>query len=499
MNRRDTLGTDDMEIDLHAHFFNTRSLPIAGVMKHYAGRSRVTAWLLDRFTRWKAADDTSLDRAGDWGTRAGFAGSAPMAAAAPMSEDEAARWIASETPAQWLQSDDFDALFREELAARGPVAAAMAPLSAPTDIESRREQLRQMLSGPGFRAFSIGGAIGGALAFVTDLLRSEKELYEQLAASTRPEVGLFVYHMMDMQKPFGSDPDYHYARFVNRTRRLCQQSVTRGDGRGMVAFVAFDAYRPETIEIVRRALFEQSFVGVKFYPACGYRPDDNAHAERSPEHPDETDTLDERCRDLFEMCAAHDIPIMTHCSQGGMEVVPNRTGKNSNPAHWDRVFATYPDLRVCFGHAGGESDWFNEPGGESWLPKIIELCTTRKNVYLDFSHKEEFFDDVKRARFAARFAASMEAHDAAAYPLRTKVIYGSDYPMLLPGRQSRDAYYRRVHDLFEPGAPLYEFRREVFRDNALRFLNLRKFIDDRGDDLTASQREFLEKVLAPPA
>jgi predicted TIM-barrel fold metal-dependent hydrolase len=99
------------------------------------------------------------------------------------------------------------------------------------------------------------------------------------------------------------------------------------------------------VDILREALDDFGFLGLKLYPRLGYPPD----------HP----TL---MRQIYLMLVARNLPIMTHSSRGGVTergLVAPKADRFSAPQAWKAVWSDpdLTDLRVCLGHFGGQSDW----------------------------------------------------------------------------------------------------------------------------------------------
>jgi predicted TIM-barrel fold metal-dependent hydrolase len=303
---------------------------------------------------------------------------------------------------------------------------------------------------------------------------------------------------MDMEWPYEDEPVYGYSRAIRRVRRLCRQSGGR-----IVPFVAFDAYRPDSLRLVQDAVQHQSFVGVKFYAPSGYRPDTNTRTilARADVAPTE---LDRRCAALIEWCAGNDIPIMAHCTPQGMEVAPDQhSGFNAAPEFWEAWLAKLPDLRLCFAHAGGHGHWFpgvpdqkDRPPTFPWSTKIIELCTTNPNVYTDLSHMGDILGDEQAAFFARTLSEDLAANAGRPFSLSTKIVYGTDFPMPLPSGGWQH-YYRRMMDTIRGRPELAPLEAGIFRNNAVVFLGLGNFIDQRGGDLTPEQKRHLEGYRDP--
>jgi predicted TIM-barrel fold metal-dependent hydrolase len=493
-----------MHVDIHAHFFNTRYIPVAGV-----GRSRgippALARLIATGIRIATPDDDSLEHDGSWFAREPLASEFALTPAldphpAELTPSEAIdRFVATAPP--WLvRSNEFDEVVREANDARGLFAsAAVAPAGA--SEPQRRAWLQSYLRGdkallvaaPASASADDAGepGVGGYLAFLYNLTCREKTLVDHHQRHSAG-VGLFVHLMMDMEWPYQDAPSYDLPRSIRRIRRLCRQSGGR-----VIPFVAFDAYRPDSLRLVTDALVHQSFVGVKFYAPSGYRVDSNEQAVRARDDVPPAE-LDRRCAALVEFCATNDIPIMSHCTPQGMEVSPKRhSGFNADPEFWRDQLATHRTLRLCFAHAGGHGHWFpgatapgDTPPHYPWANAIIDLCTTYPNVYADLSHMGEALDDAGADALTQTLVSDFDATAEKAYPFSTKTMYGTDFPMPLP-LGGWTGYYEQILGSVRRNAALAPFEDAVFRRNAVAFLNLEAFVESRGSDLTPEQVRFL--------
>lgn len=71
-------------------------------------------------------------------------------------------------------------------------------------------------------------------------------------------------------------------------------------------------------------------------------------------------------------------------------------------------------------------------------------------------------------------------------------MYGSDYPMPLPGG-GWSKYYGRFLQTVRGNSDLAPLEDALFRENGKAFLGLRSFLELRGSDLTAEQIQALSR------
>lgn len=191
------------------------------------------------------------------------------------------------------------------------------------------------------------------------------------------------------------------------------------------------------------------FIGFKMYPPLGYRP------------------LDERLPYLeqyYAKCQADDIPILAHCSPGGMTTHElsyyieycenlnptsyNNYGASNNsmaqtdkttvkinngeiavnyfyenyvhPKAWRKVLERFPKLRLCLAHFGGD-EW-QKGVSSDWIKEIIALMEDFPHVYTDFS-----CHDIKNNGKAFAHILSYAKHS----PVYERLLFGTDWYMTL--------------------------------------------------------------------
>jgi hypothetical protein len=207
------------------------------------------------------------------------------------------------------------------------------------------------------------------------------------------------------------------------------------------------------------------FIGFKMYTPLGYKPLD----ERLPFLHDKLKDAD--C--FYARCEREGIPILTHCSPGGMltherefyiqydgkeprpetdEPMPAATKKQLftpetyflknyvHPRAWREVLIRYPKLKLCLAHFGGD-EW--EHGLKSdWITEIIALTKEYPNVYTDFSCWDL---DKQKESFAEVLSNKQYSH------LKDKILFGTDWYMtlLVLGGKSYKKFCEEFWEFFE--------------------------------------------------
>jgi predicted TIM-barrel fold metal-dependent hydrolase len=160
-------------------------------------------------------------------------------------------------------------------------------------------------------------------------------------------------------------------------------------------FFCVDPRRENIVELTKKFILEKGFAGIKLYPALGFYP------------------FDERLSPLWEWAAAESIPIMVHCSRSGPVYGRNMPDKSrrihpitgqpltarrkktyadyyTDPSNYEILFKTYPGIKICFAHFGGDRDCtvFYKEGGNTennWFNQIVRFLKDYPGAYADIS------------------------------------------------------------------------------------------------------------------
>lgn len=195
----------------------------------------------------------------------------------------------------------------------------------------------------------------------------------------------------------------------------------------LVPFASVDPLRQhDAIEQARRLAGERGVRGFKFHPSLqGFDPSDPGH------------------RPLWAALEEIGLPVVFHTGQTG--VGAGRRGafgirlRYSDPMLLDDVAADFPGIDVVLAHPS-----------VPWQDEAISIATHKTNVWIDLSGwSPKYFPD-----------ALVRALNG---PLRDRVLFGSDYPMISPDRWLRDFAALPVRDEVRPG---------ILKDNAARLLGL---------------------------
>lgn len=258
----------------------------------------------------------------------------------------------------------------------------------------------------------------------TGKLGSQKKIFERCLKSY-PEDTKFIILPMDMEYMGAGKVDRDYYEQIDELADLKKYHYPDN----IIPFFMVDPRRPEFLEMLKYAVEDKGFKGVKLYPPLGYFP------------------YDKRLDPVYEYCQEKNIPVITHCGPSGVyyqgkkkklkklltdgnpNIKPGRKGRKklchmfSHPNNYIPVIKKYPKLRICFAHFGSGVSWerYVKHGDEenSWLTIIKRMLLKYPNVYTDISftlNNRKFFPVLKNFLQYKR--------------LRSKILFGSDFYMV---------------------------------------------------------------------
>lgn len=272
-----------------------------------------------------------------------------------------------------------------------------------------------------------------------DSLSSCSETNANLLVKTWPEVDLFVPLMIDYEYWFANSIDNDLGDQIDT---VFEKVVLAHKGR-IHPFIPFDparelAYRKARINpdgqleknrpmtLVKDAIENKGFIGVKLYNSLGYRPLGNADPEVSlmrrriavrnnkMTYLFDGEEYDEALCDLYDYCVDNGVPITAHCVMNGIEAYPGASFDFGKAEFWEEVLKQdrYKKLRLNLAHFG----WNQAPGqgyagDESWAEKVCDLIVKYENVYADVSHHRVLTPKGRRS-FVDGYRQMQEKHSS---------------------------------------------------------------------------------------
>jgi uncharacterized protein len=119
---------------------------------------------------------------------------------------------------------------------------------------------------------------------------------------------------------------------------------------------------------------------------------------------------DRRFYPVFTACCEMKVPYCTQIGHTG-PLMPSEVGR---PIYLDQVALDFPELVIVGGHIG-----------YPWTEEAIAVVTKHENVYIDTSA-------YTAKRFPAPLVEYLRGHG------RTKVLFGTNYPMITPAKALAD-------------------------------------------------------------
>lgn len=530
-------------IDGHAHFFNLKYLPVETILNQFSGRAVPRAIALSVGKWLKKKTQSSFDQVDknfvltpSFSTQSvnELLGSEPLQKIQEMMltmENPFNITLDSITENLSLQADleDFQ---DEEINAGLEEFVLMNPENDPDLINPELEDMHQFMDiDPDmimkkkscfkkmldwvFNALDTVKELPNTIHYharwFTFMMNKEYDILMWLAGKDGDEEGIkqYINLTMDVTNWFAFKNGDHLPPYFDfETQQLNNMKQLRDmaaeEGIQLYNFVAFDPKRPNGLDIVKKAVDELGFAGVKFYPPMGYRP------FYDPTNPDTT--VNEKIwwtniQELFDCCIERGLPVFCHCNNGGFEAKKKKnSGENANPKFWWQLLEEkkYKNLKICLGHAGGGYGWFSpiqtsdimnpedidpknilddtglqeKNWNNSYAAMVYRLCVEYPNVYCDFSYLDEMVPpegdtDLSEEKPAAEILEIRLKKLFAAQPeFKKKVFYGSDWHMLF--REAKNAtYYPTYRAFFTKEKFGEEFVADFFEHNVKVFLDIK--------------------------
>lgn len=239
---------------------------------------------------------------------------------------------------------------------------------------------------------------------------------DQLAAHYRERNTAAVVFTIDATTAMGHAP--------NSVEDLVAGAQRNNDV--LIPFGTVDPWSGEAVRRVRELVDDYGVKGFKFHPSMqGFEPNDGTF------YP------------IYEAIAEAGVPALFHTGQTGMGAgLPGGYGiklRYSDPMLLDDVAADFPELTIVMAHPA-----------VPWVDAQISIATHKPNVYIDLSGYSPKYFPPQLVRAASRM-------------LRTKVLFGTDFPFIQVDRWRRD--FEQL-DVDPAVLPL------IFKENAVRVLGI---------------------------
>ena len=192
-------------------------------------------------------------------------------------------------------------------------------------------------------------------------------------------------------------------------------------------------YTPEQIEKIIGECFDSpsklfdnmgtkiGYAGVKVYPPLGFDPWPDDKEEKK------------KVELFYELCIAKNIPITTHCSDGGFAII-DKAKEFTHPNKWMQVLKNYKDLKLNLAHMGKQnSKALGMFERTEWQKVVLKLVNDYENVYTDFScaaFDEDYYKSLSK----------LVSEQSDSKHLKEKILFGSDFMINLLWCESYNQY-----------------------------------------------------------
>jgi predicted TIM-barrel fold metal-dependent hydrolase len=323
----------------------------------------------------------------------------------------------------------------------------------------------------------------------TKTLSKEIEQITREMLETYEGIDLYVPLMIDYEYWFKNTPDTPIKKQIKHVH----EKVILSNGGRIHPFVPFDPARelafqkgmenpdgkPEehgSLELVKDAIENKGFIGVKLYNALGYRPYKNQSVDdkrrrialHKKKYVFKGEEYDRVLSQLYDYCVENEVPITAHCVMDGIESYPKASWDFGEAIFWHEVLwqDKYKDLHLNLAHFGWHRDQGYE-GTDSWVKDICEMVKDYEFVFTDVSHHRVVSD---------QYSTEFKVHYKRVcrdYPMvKKKLLFGTDWHVIkrLPDFiHFKEKYVEvlRHRDLFTE-----EEIDDFLGGNAMRFLGL---------------------------
>jgi len=189
-----------------------------------------------------------------------------------------------------------------------------------------------------------------------------------------------------------------------------------------------------SLGLVKEAIAEKGFIGVKLYNAMGYKPYNNHTVDinrrkialHKKRYIFKGEEYDEVLAELYDYCISEDIPVTSHCGMEGSESYPGSSFDFGQAKFWKDVLdqERFKKLRLNLAHFGWNKKQEYD-GPKSWVKDISEMLGNYENLYTDVSHYE-VLDERNFSSFTNTYKILNENYPA----LKNKLLFGIDWHVI---------------------------------------------------------------------
>jgi Amidohydrolase len=312
-------------------------------------------------------------------------------------------------------------------------------------------------------------------------------------------VQMITPSFLDMYRWLGKAPNSSIAEQVDVMDAL-QVTIAQSTGMHMHSMVGFDPRRSaedsNVLKVVKHAINDCGFVGVKLYPPMGFQPTENRKLEvpKEPKGP-KGERIERALMELYDWCAAEDVPIFAHAE--------NSLGSNcgyghrAGPEWWRKVLANpkYARLRINLAHFGAFDEALdigdNAPqglrcekdkySGDVWEDIIGETIRDdgRDFLFADLGYLSELTIPDTQEEERPDIRHHLERFRIAYDPDVRHLMYGTDWTMIAKERDNNN-YLANLDAQLRSAGFTADHLQNIYWRNAVRYLGLGRGEKTRG-------------------
>jgi predicted TIM-barrel fold metal-dependent hydrolase len=488
-----------LRVDIHCHLFNGHDLPMYGLLESVFVEQEIFGLLAEPLALWLAYSiegnsPTYKDECNDLNNlivNPGATAESNSGRVAEFLERGLEKFIKGSTSCGHQQSfvpEHNDAFLLELLRRFGPPSAFKENMTK-DDVfdwfnqqQFRQELIRRILEYKTKKRVSgIFDEISEYISQFSHWVGTATEYHSKLADDLSGKFGESVPGEMRVMTPaiidFGPWPDKSW--YCDKVRTPDVQAILiekialiRRNGRVVHGFIGFDPWRylqekgnpNNSLEVVKNAVNQRGFVGVKLYPPMGFQPYGNAKLPNSyfpselvhlckgrPGH-----ELDRVLAELYKYCDDNELAIMAHCSDS----IGSRPdyALRSAPELWNPVLDCFKKLRLNLGHFGGIWDYVCDPKCDFWCRwkkkkdsdwpnRIAKMVKQHDNLFVDVADFSGVLERWPSETCLTNEIFEKLKHLVKSPKLRSRMMYGSDW-MLLDREPQNEHYYQSMQEKF---------------------------------------------------
>ncbi|MFI5153058.1 MAG: amidohydrolase family protein [Chitinophagales bacterium] len=226
---------------------------------------------------------------------------------------------------------------------------------------------------------------------------------------------------------FTVDAEYEVGRKRVPNEEVAEEAMKNSDI--MIPFASIDPHKGKMgLREAKKLLADYPIRGFKFHPtAQGFYPNDRM------------------AWPLYEIIAAAGLPMLFHSGHSGLGTGARAGGglrlEYSNPMYLDDVAIAFPDNPIIIAHPS----W-------PWQDEALCVALHKPNVYIDLSGWSPKYFPPQLVQYANT-------------QLKSKMLFGTDFPLITPERWMND---------FETAGFRDEVKPLIMKENAVQMLQLNK-------------------------